>query len=447
MHRLRSGEPTWYLMPSRAEGIIGWMTVLLVHVPVGFEEAYPLALAALASPLLEAGHRVEGLDLARVGLLALQARLDRGDISVVGLSVWSPALAECIEVARLVQEAPGSPTLVVGGPHPTLLPADVPADVVVQGEGELAFAYAVAEVAAGRTPEPILRFDVADMATLPLPDRTVFGVADYHREHRPTGLRYASDVTSRGCLYSCAYCSAPQIWGRGHRFRPAEQVVAHWSQLAQDHGVHGILVEDDLFTQRKARVHELCEQLIRAQRPVAWELLNGVRPETLDRPLLDVMQQAGLTRMALSLESGSPVHLKALGRSPDLQRARQAVLDAKRSGIGVTGYFVMGLPGETEADRRATFDWACSLPLDMAHFSVASAWPGTKWTADDLTHVPPSERSGYYASWYLHPVRAWRAAKVLGVRVSELPDMMNRLAQWMARPLEERRTRILDEAP
>jgi len=425
------------------------VTILLVHLPVGFEESYPLALAAIAAPLIEAGYAVEGLDVARCGIDGLARRLDRGDVGVVGLSVWSPAVSAARVVAETVREAPGNPVLVLGGPHPTLAPDDVDADAVVLGEGEVTFHEVVDAVAAGRALTGIggvhvrgvtgVSRETVDLATLPLPDRTIFGVADYHRDHLPTSGRYASDVTSRGCLYRCAFCSAPALWGRGHRYRPAEQVVESWDRLATDHGVTGVLVEDDLFTQRRERVIELCERLIVSQVRVTWELLNGVRPETLDAQLLDLMHQAGCTRLALSIESSSPERLKAMGRTPSLDAVRSAVEATRDAGIGATGYFMLGLPGETRFDREATFDFAASLPLDMAHFSVASAWPGTAWSAGDLSAVPAIERSTYYAAWYLHPVRAVRAARMLGVRPAQLPQMMGRLLNWMNKPLEARR--------
>ncbi len=421
------------------------MSILLAHLPVGFEESYPLALAAIAAPLIEAGYEVEGIDVGRVGLEGLARRLSKGDIALVGASVWSPARAEARKLAEVVRAADPEPTLVLGGPHATLVPGDIDADVVVLGEGEITFEAVVDAIAAGRSPHGVAGVhggparERADLGALPELDRTIFAVSDYHRDHLPSGRRYTSDVTSRGCLYRCAYCSSPVLWGRGHTYRPAEQVVESWKRLQTDHGVSGILVEDDLFTQRRERVHALCEALIVSQLRVTWEVINGVRPETVDAELLDLMHQAGCTRIALSLESSSPDRLRMMGRSPSLEHSRSAAAAARAVGIGVTGYFMLGLPGETVADRRATFDFACSLPLDMAHFSVASAWPGTQWSASDLSEVPPSERSNYYSSWYLHPVRAVRAARMLGIGPAQLPAMMGRLLAWMNKPLEARR--------
>jgi anaerobic magnesium-protoporphyrin IX monomethyl ester cyclase len=172
-------------------------------------------------------------------------------------------------------------------------------------------------------------------------------VADYHRDHLPRGRRYASSVTSRGCQYRCSFCSAPALWGKKHRYRSAESVVEEWRRLQVDFGVDGILVEDDLFTHHKRRVAALCEALIRSGKPVTWELLNGIRPESVDGPLLELMARAGCTRLAFSLETADKERLRRMGRSADLERVARSVSAAQDAGIGVTGYFMVGLPGET----------------------------------------------------------------------------------------------------
>ncbi len=427
------------------------MTVLLVHLPIGFEEAYPLALASIAPGVLALGHSVEGLDVGRVGLEGLRTRLLRGDVEVVGLSVWSPGTVGARRVVREVREVAPRVRIVTGGPHSSLRPDEVDADAVVIGEGELTFAELVRAWASGTSVDglpgvwtPGLSGELkprapASLGELPLPDRSVFQVSDYHRDHRPVGRRYASVVTSRGCQYRCDFCSAPALWGQRHRFRPPEQIREEWAGLRQGHGVDGLLIEDDLFTQRRSRVAALCETLIEHPVGVTWELLNGIRPETVDAPLLALMARAGCTRIAFSIESASPSQLARMGRGENLRRVRDVVRYARESGIGTTGYFMLGLPDEMVADRRETFEFARSLDLDMAHFSVASAWPGSAWEQVPLSHVPSRERSRYDAAWYLHPARALRAARLLGVGPTELPAMAKRLWHWMSRPLEARR--------
>lgn len=416
------------------------MTILLVHVPVGFEEAYPLALSALAAPLRAEGYAVEGLDAARVGATGLIDRLSRGDIDWIGISVWSPALDACRLLIQSCRRVAPTVPIVVGGPHVTLSPSDLDADCAVIGEGEQAIVEIAHRLAAGRSLPAIWdRTAPICLDDVPLPDREIFPVDAYHRDHLPRGRRYASTVTSRGCRYRCAYCSAPSIWGKGHRRYSPERTIEEFTLLRYRHGVDGVLIEDDLFNQDRDHVSAFCDAVSQADLGMTWELLNGVRADHLDVSLLQMMRRAGLTRLALSLESADLDQLRKMGRSVDLEHVRRIVLAARKLGIGVTGYFMVGLPGETRADRVRTFQWARSLQLDMAHFSVASAWPGTRWKANQLSVVPAWERSSLYGAWYFHPVAAYRAARMLGAGPQDLPRMAGRLANWMRRPLEARR--------
>ncbi len=419
------------------------MRVLLVHLPVGFEEAYPLALAALVPGLVATGASVEGLDVGRVGLRALQGRLRRGDVDLVGLSVWSPGADAGRRVIAAIRAAAPRVTIVVGGPHPTLAPEDeLGADVVVLGEGEASFPAVVRAGGAWRAVPGVYGGPGAaplDLATLPHPDRTVFAVPAYHREHRPPGRRYTAVVTSRGCRHACRYCSAPALWGRHVRFRPIEAVLDEWRRLRVDHGVDGVLVEDDHFLEDRARSLALLDALARRPPGVTFELLNGVRPDAVDPPLVAALAAAGCTRLALGLETASASGQRALGRRLELAHVTATIAACRTHGLGVTGYFVLGLPEETAADRLATFRLATDLKLDMAHFSQLSAWPGAQLSGAPIA-VDPRLRAAAYAGYYLHPGRALRVARKLEVRPHELPEMGHRLWSWMTRPLESRRS-------
>jgi radical SAM superfamily enzyme YgiQ (UPF0313 family) len=218
--------------------------------------------------------------------------------------------------------------------------------------------------------------------------------------------------------------------------------VEEWRRLYTLYGVDSLLVEDDLFTEDRGRVLSLCRALIDKPIGVTWELLNGVRPEQLDHELLSAMAQAKCTRLALSLESANPSVLESLGRSPDLSHVYTVVESARKNNISTTGYFMLGLPGESPQDRQKTFDMAVELGLDMAHFTQASAWPGCSWDETSLVEVSAAERAAYYARFYLHPGRARRVAQVLGVGISQIPEMVGRLKRWMTQPIESRRSTI-----
>lgn len=434
------------------------MTVLLLHLPAGFEEDYPLALATMAAQIKSQQIPVDVLDVGRVGLDGLVKRLNQGDVGLVAMYLWSPAGnarfvvdQEAIERANAViakiRAHHRPPYIAVAGPFATLSPDKVDADVVIVSDPVTTFGEVAECIATGRDFSKIqgLRGQPkrADrpLRNCPLPDRDLFPVDQYHRDHLPKGRCYTSVVTSYGCTFQCTYCPAPSLFGQFNA-RPVEHIVDEWRRLYTLYRVDGLLVEDDLFTADRNRVMELCRSLTQKPIGLTWELLNGVRPEQLDHKLLTAMSQAGCTRLALSLECANPEILEKMGRSPDLAHVHSVTLAAQKLGISTTGYFMLGLPGETREDRKKTYEMATSLKLDMAHFTQASAWPGCTWKKEELVDVSASERASYYARFYLHPARAKRVANVLGVGVTQIPEMVGRLKRWMTRPIEARRTAI-----
>jgi radical SAM superfamily enzyme YgiQ (UPF0313 family) len=434
------------------------MTVLLAHLPAGFEEDYPLALATIAAQLKSQDIPVDGLDVGRVGLDGLIQRLNQGDVGLVGLYLWSPAgnarfvvdqaaIDQANAVIAEVRAFSRPPYIAVSGPYATLCPERVDADAVIVSSPVATFGELAECIATGRDFSSVAGLSAQPKRPqraardCPLPDRELFPVAEYHRDHLPRGRRYTSVTTSHGCNHQCTYCPAPRLFN-GFNARPVEQVVEEWRRLYTLYGVDGLLVEDDLFTQDRGRVLSLCRALIDKPIGVTWELLNGVRPEQLDHDLLSAMAQAKCTRLALSLESANPSVLENLGRSPDLSHVYTVVESARKNNISTTGYFMLGLPGESPQDRQKTFDMAVELGLDMAHFTQASAWPGCSWDETSLVEVSAAERAAYYARFYLHPGRARRVAQVLGVGISQIPEMVGRLKRWMTQPIESRRSTI-----
>ena len=56
----------------------------------------------------------------------------------------------------------------------------------------------------------------------------------------------------------------------------------------------------------------------------------------------------------------------------------EAIKKTTDAGIQALGFFILGLPGETEITMRETIDFAKSLPLSVANFTIATPYPGTK---------------------------------------------------------------------
>lgn len=367
--------------------------VLLVNPPDASWFTYPsLALLYLGAALEEAGHRVEvldgnaGTDLRRALLRRLKA--SRGEPPVVGFTAdvvtWRTVRRLCALVKRVAPEA----LVVVGGPHPTCVPRHTltpEVDLVVVGEGEETLVELLSgrpyqeipgvayrqgdEVKVSRRPPP------EDLDRLPLPAWHLVDLRRYrHPGRSPTGFL----VTSRGCPYRCLNCTKA-VHGTRYRTHSVGRVLQEVRLLVERFAVREIQIWDDNFTLQPERVKEICRGLVRGgwSRRVRFALPNGIRGDIDDVEMFEWLARANFYYTGIAFESGNQEVVRRLGKDLDLERARRTVELARRVGLRVGAYFMLGLPFETLDEMEETIRFACSLPVDHCYFFITVPLPGT----------------------------------------------------------------------
>lgn len=181
-------------------------------------------------------------------------------------------------------------------------------------------------------------------------------------------------LTSRGCTAGCIYCIKHVSYQYSVRLRSPEKIVEEMWVLKKL-GVNHIHMYADLFTVSREQVIKMCQLMIEQKLNVTFT--SNSRVDYVDEEMLQLMGKAGCTLISWGIESGSEQVLKHARKGAYPDKARQALLWAKQAGIMNWGYFIIGLPTETEETIRKTIDFAKSLPLDIALFHVAAPYPGT----------------------------------------------------------------------
>jgi radical SAM superfamily enzyme YgiQ (UPF0313 family) len=360
--------------------------VLLIEARHGAEPALPLALAQIGAVLRAQGHDLIGVDLAFDSLRDVLAA-DAERAVIFALPPELDGLRAVVEALR----ARGALTALVGlaaSFDPARARAICGADVAVAGDPE----HAIAAWVRGDDPATIpgvhgvdrprvARAPRVPLASLPLLDRAVFPLERYAHAMRSTASPVTATFTSRGCARTCGHCPMPARHLDGFDARPAEQVADEVGRLVRDHGVRCLHVEDDAFVTGRAHAVDVS----RALRPFAgrlgWELVNGVRPGDVDTDLIDAMADGGCVRIVFGFEHLGPARGAAFdGVINDPAHARKLVAHAKRRGLRVGGYFIVGVPGvATPSDLRATWR-ALRLGLDDANFTPYVALPESPFT-------------------------------------------------------------------
>ncbi len=442
------------------------MKVLLVFPRFRYPSGDPpLGVAYLAAVLRQEGVEVEILDATwlRHPLEELRRRVQGGAYDLIGISALTSMIRDAAEIARAAKELSPRSLVLLGGPHPTVEPESTLAlpgvDAVALSEAELDLRELVrrgldAEGVPGiwyqrdgeivRGPEPRL---LEDLDELPFPawdllDMERYVGLWYQLDAVRYGLRGTSIIASRGCPYRCSYCqpTLQTLFGRRIRRRSPANLIAEMVELRDRFRIDGLMWLDDTFLVDAEWIREFCRQVIEARVGLIWGC--NVRADRADEQTLSAMKEAGLRIIHLGIESASQRLLDGVyQKGITLEQVRETVALAKRLGLFVRGYFMLGAPTETLEEAEATVRLAQELPLDDVTFSITTPLPHTHLydMSRDLIDADFSEfdyykrpvyRSGQvlsegtldrlrklgYLRFYLGRKRLWRTVKsVMGV--------------------------------
>jgi radical SAM superfamily enzyme YgiQ (UPF0313 family) len=271
---------------------------------------------------------------------------------------------------------------------------------------------------------------IENLDDLPLPRHDLLPL-DHYRIPMIKGP-YAFVVTSRGCPAGCRFCIKHVTYGNSVRVRSPESIMEELWML-HDLGVHNVNMYADLFTVDREQVVRLCQLILKEDLKVRW--MCNSRVDFVDEEMLRLMGLAGCWMIAWGIESANEGVLRRVRKGYRPEQVEQALNWARAAGIKNWGYFIIGLPGETEETIRQTIDFAKQLPLDLALFHIAAphpgtpfffevvekGWfrPGTCWEEVDMDRSTvldypnlPAERIEYWArrafrEWALRPGPIW----------------------------------------
>ena len=138
-------------------------------------------------------------------------------------------------------------------------------------------------------------------------------------------------------------------------FRSIDNVVEEIKKVNKDYGTRQFAIKDDTFTVNYSNVLEFCEKLIREQVKINWDCTTRV--DRIDEPLVKVMISAGCNAIKVGVETGSQKLLDATKKGITLEQIRQTAKVFNKLNVFWSGYFMIGLPQETEEDILKTYEF------------------------------------------------------------------------------------------
>lgn len=324
--------------------------------------------------------------------------------NIVGVSwLFSNQSVNVHKVCAIAKEVNPKIITVVGGAHPSALPAealkDMNIDYAVIGEGESSVKSLLDEIEKG---EKVFSTEglayrkngnsivnpkksyAEDLDKIIFPYWEAFPLERYFEINRPHGGKakrtpFLPVITSRGCPFGCIFCSIHNIWGKNFRKRSPENVVSEIGYLQSKFGVKEIFFEDDNLTLEKEHCRRIFNEIIKRNLDLVWSAPNGVAINTLDEDILSLMKNSGCHSLSLAVESGDEYVLKQIIKKPlQLSRIEPLVEKAKQLGLEINAFFIVGLPDEKKGHIKKTFNFARRLKVDNVNFFFATPLPGTE---------------------------------------------------------------------
>ena len=367
----------------------------------------PLGLGYLASCLEKAGHKVIILDLPiwRIPNNKINTYVERIRPDIIGITALTAYYGGMKELCHEIQDIP----TVLGGVHVSSLPIisfkECDPDFVIYGEGEVTFVELVEAIEAGKTnydgikglhykegdriKQTPSRSPIQNLDDIPFPAWHLMKPKWYPPD--PHGLimknyPYAPVLSTRGCPFSCTYCSSTNFWGNNFRRRSPKNVVDEIEFLIKEYNIREIHFWDDNFTLIKKHIIGICKEILERKLNISMSCPNGVRVDSLDKSILNLMKKAGFYSITLAIESGSQKILTNVKKNLELKNVQKAAILAKKMGFYLPAFFILGLPGETKETIKETIEISRRLPIDRPGFFIATPLPGSedfkKWASN-----------------------------------------------------------------
>ncbi len=360
----------------------------------------PLGLIALATYLSASKTRynIKVIDTRiypdEVYLDKLSSVIREHDINNIGMTVMTAQIPHALKLSKFVKELNHNIPIVWGGVHCTLFPEQTSqhplVDYVVIGQGELPYSHLVQGFSAGVnnfddvlelaingrvnrkvrrvspektrfTPElfdisevPFMNFDVLDDI-----DRYI-GPAPHFLLSPDKPVRLIEMVTSRGCPWSCTFCSNPLMPGqKAWRKLNPERALNEIEHQVKKHKLDGVRFLDEDFFPNKHRVRGIAEGLIERKLNIIWGAnarANYFRDNYINDEFANLLYKSGMRAVSTGVESGSPKILKKLKKDITVDDVIKEAEVCNKAGLNLVLSWMIGIPGESKDDIEKTLE-------------------------------------------------------------------------------------------
>ncbi|MCX6822335.1 MAG: radical SAM protein, partial [Candidatus Aenigmarchaeota archaeon] len=320
---------------------------------------------------------------------------------MLGFSSTTPDFPNAVRLAKDAKEELDIP-IIIGGQHITLLkrlPDSFDVGVIGEGEetmkeltdlyvhdGELkkeklkdikGIIFHDNDKLIMTEPRPLIE----PLDKIPFPARDLFNMNEYLSPRKSITSnklnRGTHMFTSRGCPFSCAFCSSSKFWKK-IRYNSPEYAVKEITYLKEKYKVDGLLIFDDLFVGNKERLKKIVELLDKEKIELEYRCYTRVN-FIIDDEVCRLLKRMGVVSVSLGFESGSQKILNYLNKKTTVRMNEKAIENCKKYGFHIHGCFILGTPTETREDMMMTLKFIKDNPIiDEIDLTIMTPYPETR---------------------------------------------------------------------
>jgi anaerobic magnesium-protoporphyrin IX monomethyl ester cyclase len=305
--------------------------------------------------------------------------IDQSD--VIGLSIMTPQRHEAWEVARQIKYHKPEITLIGGGPHVK----HYHEDMIRTDEGSKFFDFLIPRD--GEKPlvkilneewhSKILIDDMSkqEIINAPRPDRTSINSRFLLERYSYTlaGRNATTLMTARGCPEKCTFCEDAET---GIRWSGIDTLTEEMNDIS-DLGYKGVYIFDDLFAIAMPKVKPIVREL--SKRDLVFRCNGQARYFTRkDEEFAKLLSDNGCVEIAFGFESGSQEILDNVQKRTTIKQNYDSVAYAKKHGIRVKGFMMLGLPGENWDTINETEKFIRDSGIDDFQLAIYMPYKGTQ---------------------------------------------------------------------
>ncbi|MFH1459639.1 MAG: radical SAM protein [Candidatus Omnitrophota bacterium] len=369
------------------------MKILLIFPRIKYgEHSPPLGLGYLASALEQGKEEVVIADLTfEKDYEFLKNKLKEFKPELIGVTCQTTFAESAFKVTRLCKSIFPDVPVVIGGPHPTILPektlAESKADIVVLGEGEGSLVEIVDKFKNKQRLNEVkgiyfnqdgkivftgVRDFIVNLDKIPFPSRHLF-------DQRYFDFPEVTLISSRGCPFNCSFCqpTLKKMFGNKVRLRSPDNVVDEIEFILQKYPQKTIRFHDDTFTWNNHWIKSVCGLIKERKLQFSWNCKSRI--DVLDEESISLLKDAGCQRLDLGVESGSVRILdEVLNKGVSIKKIKNAFDLCAKLNMPTLAFIMIGAPTETAADILDTISLLEDITFMGLHVSLFTPFPGTE---------------------------------------------------------------------